>query len=105
MTESYSTIADDYGTRFYAFGVEVGVFKVLQLRAGTYGNLLMEDALPAYTLGLGVKVGSVFSFDVAANLAGDVEKLSDSMGGGDFDVSAIPESAGLSVSMQLNTKF
>ena len=67
---------------------------------------IVKECLPAYTVGLGLKLGSVFSLDLAANVSGDIQAMSDAMtGGNEIDVTAIPESAGFSLSMQLNTKF
>jgi hypothetical protein len=106
VTENYSQIADDYGTRYYALGLEVSLLKILRLRAGTYGNLMVEDQLPAYTAGFGVRIGSLFSLDLAANMNGDPQAISDMMGGdADMDLASMPEAAGVSLSFQLNTKF
>jgi hypothetical protein len=105
LSDNRSQIATDYGMRYYSLGAEVSVLKVLQFRAGVYGNLLAPEMTPAFTLGLGVKVGPVFKLDVAANLSGDPNKLMGMAGGGDLEVSDLPEGAGISLSMQFHTKF
>ena len=105
LSENRSQIATDYGMRFYSLGAEVSVLKVLQLRAGVYGNLLAPEMTPAFTMGLGVKVARVFKLDIAATLNGDANKLMGMAGGGDLEVSDLPEGAGISLSMQFHTKF
>ncbi len=105
LTENRSQVATDYGMRSYSLGAEFSVLKVLQLRAGIYGNLLSLEKPPAFTLGLGVRMGPAFKLDVAANLNADLGKLTGIVGGGAMDVSALPEAAGFSLSMQFHTRF
>jgi hypothetical protein len=106
VTENRSQVAQDFGARFLALGVEVSVLKILQVRAGMYGNLLAEGAKPAYTAGLGVKLGSAFSLDLAANLSGDIAAAAGIITDPDnAEIADIPEATGLTVSLQFNTKF
>lgn len=105
LTENRSQVATDYGMRAYSLGAEFSVLKVLQLRAGIYGNLLSLAKPPAFTLGVGVRIGSLFKLDIAANLNADLGKLMGMVGGGALDVSALPEGAGFSLSMQFHTRF
>jgi hypothetical protein len=105
FTENRSQIAEDYGTRMFSLGAEFIVAKVVALRAGMYGNLLMDEVDPVYTAGIGVGIGRAFTLDVAAYLGGDIDALT-SIASGDYtEASNVPESAGVSVSMQLNIRF
>jgi len=105
LTEDYSQIARDYGTQRYSLGAEVNLAKVIQVRAGICGNLLVPEAEPAYTAGLGFRIGSLFALDLAASLNGNPADVTSLASGGDFKVSSIPEAGAVSLSLQLNTKW
>jgi hypothetical protein len=106
VTENRSQVATDYATRFYALGAEFSVLKFVQLRAGTYGNLLAEGGQPAFTVGAGVKIGKLFSFDVAGNISGDPSAAMNAISNPDTsNISDLPDAAGFSFSLQFNTRF
>lgn len=105
ITENTSQLAGDFGTRFYALGAEFSILRVLQLRVGMYGNLLTPGSPPAITAGLGVKAGPAFSLDIAANLTGDPSGIQNLVSGGGFSPEDIPTGAGVSLSLQIHTKF
>ena len=106
VTENRSQVAEDFATRFFALGAEFSVAKILQLRVGTYGNLLAEGSQPSYTAGLGLKLGSLFSLDVAGNLTGDPAASLEALTSLDMaNIGDLPDALGVSASLQFNTKF
>jgi hypothetical protein len=105
VTKDFSAIATEYGRQHYSLGAEVSLAGILQLRAGTFGNLLMPDAEPGYTFGLGLRLGPVFALDLAMSLSDDPLAVAGAMTGGDFQAADLPDYGALVLSLRFNTRF
>jgi len=70
LTKNDTNISSDYKSQLVSGGLEVNVFKVLNLRAGAYKNISEADIGVVYTAGLGVNLYLV-NFDLGAAIASE----------------------------------
>lgn len=74
LTENETKIGGAYKSRNVGAGVELNIFKFLQLRGGLYKNLAENDIGLVYTAGLGVNLWA-FNLDIGASLSKDKTKV------------------------------
>ncbi len=68
LTKNDTTVSDSYKSQNLGAGVEVNVFKVVQLRAGAYKNMTQSDIGVVYTAGLGLNLWAV-NLDLGAAMS------------------------------------
>jgi len=102
VTENVIEGVTDFDTRFLSVGTEIQLARLLSLRAGANLNLADSGLDELYTVGLGIGAGSAFRLDLAVALAGDREDLDLDYDLAGFD---LPSGLGLSVGLQISTKF
>lgn len=74
ITKNETTIGSDYKSQNLGGGVELNIFKILQLRGGAYKNLAQSDIGLVYTAGLGLNLWLI-NIDIGASMASEKEKL------------------------------
>ncbi|MBI5903624.1 MAG: conjugal transfer protein TraF, partial [Deltaproteobacteria bacterium] len=68
LTKNDTTVSDSYKSQNLGGGVEVNVFKVVQVRAGAYKNMAQSDIGVVYTAGLGLNLWAV-NLDLGAAMS------------------------------------
>ncbi len=102
LTENELKGVDEIDTQFVSFGTEFALTRILALRAGANLNLEDEGLDELYTVGVGVGVGQAVRIDIAAALAGDRADLDFDYDMAGFD---LPSGVGVSIAVQVSTKF
>lgn len=70
LTKNETTIGSDYKSQNFGGGLEINIFKILQLRGGAYKNISENDIGLVYTAGLGLNLWIV-NLDVGASMASE----------------------------------
>ncbi len=77
LTKNDTTISGNYKSQNLGGGLEVNLFRILQLRAGAYQNLAQSDIGMVYTAGLGLNLW-LLNIDIGASLSPDTTSVDDS---------------------------
>ncbi len=107
LTTYPSEAIKDYKTQTYAAGFEYYfVPKVVAFRAGLAGDFLNQQRDLTLALGLGLKLGRIFRFDVGLMAEGDLSGIQDALVAPDqIGDLQLPRSVSAAVSFALNTTF
>ncbi|MBI3606054.1 MAG: conjugal transfer protein TraF [Nitrospirae bacterium] len=77
MTRNDTTLAGDYKSQNVGGGLELNIFKFLQLRGGIYKNLAQNDIGPVYTAGLGLNFW-LLNLDIGAAMGSKSSQIDSS---------------------------
>lgn len=76
FTRNDTTISDDYKSQNIGGGLELNLFKIMQLRVGAYKNIAESDIGLVYTAGIGLNFWLI-NFDIGAAYASKSNKVDD----------------------------
>jgi len=76
LTQNETTVGSDFKSQNFGAGMELRLFKILQVRGGAYKNLAQNDIGLVYTAGMGLNLWLI-NLDLGVSMASENNKIDD----------------------------